>query len=139
MRKKRMKAIQRIKDELEILAYRSPDQKLTDNDINYLCGIADCLDIINKIERETLKVGTNYYVLSWNDANLSIVIEKRKLERITEIPNRVSYTFSPTKRDPNALILYGKGLYDRVFRTFEEARDSVPDAYIDKTQRHEFK
>lgn len=138
MQKTRMKAIQRIKKELELLAYRSPDQKLTDDDIKYLCGIADCLEIINRIESQTLKVGTNYYVLIWDDSKLSIVIDKRKLEKIVETAKGVFYVFSPSKKYHDRLTLSGRGLYDRVYHTFADARSNVSDVYIDKTQRFDY-
>ena len=111
--------------------------EMSPEEINYLSGLADALEIIVKAEKESLHVGTEYFVLVWDEQTLSTVIQTRKLAKVTITPTRTAYTFTSGKHDKKPVVLYGMGgLASRVFTTLDDAKQGMEHVYLNHTRQY---
>ena len=129
--------ISRIKEKIQNQIQYATSWNMSPEEISYLSGLADALEIIEQAEADSLKVGTEYYVLSWNQYQNTTIIEKRKLTKITTTESRTAYTFSTGKHDMNPVTLYGKGgLASRVFNSIEAAKCGMQHVYLDQKRQY---
>lgn len=126
-----------IKERIEAQIICSTSWNMSNEGKSYLTGLADALEIVERVERDQLVVGKDYYVLVWNESNRSTDIQIRTLTKITHTITRTAYCFSLGRHDESPIVLYSKGgLANRVFNTYEDAERGKQHVYLDQKRQY---
>ena len=129
--------IKQIKEKIEMQLHSASSFNPSPEQLNYMAGLADALEIIGSVEQDQLCIGKEYYVLAWDERTRSTIIQARKLSKITQTIARTTYTFSINDKDCNPIVLHGKGgLAMRVFKTYDDALHGKEHVYLDQKRQY---
>ena len=103
---------------------------MTPEQIAYISGLADALELVKQHELESLEVDNDYYVVFQGFCGAPNFIRKMKLYRIN-FYKTYSYCFVDLNNPDNKLILHKRlSVQKRVFQTLEDAEKYKDLAFI---------
>lgn len=117
-----------MKELIQILENRvlAESSNLSNNNTDYIAGLADALEIVKEYDKSQLVIGRKYYVLLYDNIHKKANIEQMTLYRINK-KEKTSYCFCRNYNQPTPdLVLYSKAsLKLRVFNNLESAKNGI--------------
>lgn len=120
-------------DKLEnMIALETASENKSKEELYYISGLCDALELLKKSVADSLVAGGTYYVIMYRDGNMYLpYIQKMKLYKISQKSKKCSYCFTTnltkdSKLDKPDLVLASKvGITNRVFYTRKDAEKAI--------------